>query len=572
MGKIDIGIKIDLEKLISSRLLLQASSGGGKSYALRKIAEQLINHVQVIIVDIEGEFVSLREKYPFALVGKEGEIPLNIRYAETLAHKLLETNLSAVIDLSEMEVYQRRIFAKRFAQALIESPKSLWHPCVVIIDEADFFAPQGKESESTNAIVNLSSRGRKRGICPIYATQRIAKLHKDVTADVLNKIIGLTGQDVDQQRAGSELGFANKEDTRSLRKLQPGEFYAFGPAINNEVTKFKVSKVCTSHMEAGQYKKVLPPTPNAIKKILGKLSDIPEEAEKELNTKKELEAEVKRLTAELKKKAAPASVVNKGLSVRDAEDLTKRAIQPLVQEINERKKKYNELVLIMAKRNTLTQKAVDTLNETLGIVYPKEIISKPTSSKGLPLPADFIDPKNIKAVMSSGQTRSIIPVSNGSISSGSGEMRMLKAAAMFHPNPISRTRMGAFARLSHTSGSFGTYISKLRQLGYIIGGPAQFEITSDGLVAAGDVPALPTDPYELINLWVGIIGENTGAARMLRVLGDHSPNEMTREELGAAVSMNSTSGSFGTYLSYLRARGLIVTVGKSIKASDELFL
>lgn len=179
MKTIDIGIKINLDKLISSRLLVQASSGGGKSYAIRKLAEELSGQIQVIIVDIEGEFVSLREKYPFALVGKEGEIPLNLRYAETLAHKLLETNLSAIIDLSEMEVYQRRLFLKRFATALIESPKNLWHPCVVIIDEADFFAPQGKDSESTNAVINLSSRGRKRGICAVYATQRIAKLHKD---------------------------------------------------------------------------------------------------------------------------------------------------------------------------------------------------------------------------------------------------------------------------------------------------------------------------------------------------------------------------------------------------------
>lgn len=553
-SKIDIGIKIDIQKLISSRLLVQASSGGGKSYTIRKLAEELIDNVQVIIVDIEGEFVSLREKYPFALVGKEGEIPLNLRYAETLSHKLLETNLSAIIDLSEMEVYQRRLFAKRFAQALIESPKHLWHPCIVIIDEADFFAPQGKESESTNAIVNLSSRGRKRGICPIYATQRIAKLHKDVTADVLNKIVGLTGQDVDQQRAGSELGFTNKHDIIGLRKLSPGEFYAFGPAISNEVIKFKVSKVTTSHMEAGQYKKILPATPNAIKKILGKLADIPEEAEKELNTKNDLLAEIKRLKAELRLKPAAKTVV--------ADEKTKQENVLLKNQLQVEKNSYNALVKIVQNRNTQLTKAVKMLSD----IPPLEI---PKSAGFIGIVPSIRRSNDIKPYESAKTVPSFLK-SNGQIVGGA--MRMLKAAAMFHPNTITRTRMGAFARLSHTSGSFGTYLSSLKTNGYITTEGNDFRITDEGLAAAGEVDSLPTDPHELINLWCGIIGESSGAARMLRVLGGHYPNEMSRQELGDAVNMSSTSGSFGTYLSYLKSRGLVKTSMQNIKASEELFL
>ena len=565
MSKIDIGIKIDLEKLISSRLLVQASSGGGKSYAIRKLSEELSSHVQVIIIDIEGEFVSIREQYPFALVGKEGEIPLNLRYAETLAHKLLETNLSAIIDLSEMEVYQRRLFAKRFAHALIESPKHLWHPCIVIIDEADFFAPQGKESESTNAIVNLSSRGRKRGICPIYATQRIAKLHKDVTADVLNKIVGLTGQDVDQQRAGSELGFTSKQDIIGLRKLSPGEFYAFGPAISNEVIKFKVSKVVTSHMEAGQYKKVAPATPNAIKKILGKLADIPEEAEKELNSKKQFQDEIKRLTAELRKK--PTIVAGTVKDEKAAQQVAK------LKSDLDKEKKYSAAILSINKNlNSLIVKAkkynecaAKALEQTSAITLPEQ--PKQTPSIGMLMPHTGAPTKNPAPHIPWSKPKE---TGNGIIVGGA--MRMLKAAAMFHPNTITRTRMGAFARLSHTSGSFGTYLSSLKTNGYIITEGNDFRITDEGLAAAGNVDSLPTDPNELINLWCGIIGESSGAARMLRVLGGHYPNEMSRQELGDAVNMSSTSGSFGTYLSYLKSRGLVKTSGQNIKASEELFL
>ena len=77
MSEINIGIQINLQKLLDTRLLIQAGSGGGKSYALRKVIESIGNQVQQIIIDPEGEFVTLREKFDFALVSKGGDIPLS---------------------------------------------------------------------------------------------------------------------------------------------------------------------------------------------------------------------------------------------------------------------------------------------------------------------------------------------------------------------------------------------------------------------------------------------------------------------------------------------------------------
>lgn len=39
MQKINIGFPIDLEKLIETRALIQANSGSGKSYLMRKLIE-----------------------------------------------------------------------------------------------------------------------------------------------------------------------------------------------------------------------------------------------------------------------------------------------------------------------------------------------------------------------------------------------------------------------------------------------------------------------------------------------------------------------------------------------------
>jgi len=49
----NIGIDINLEKLVETRLLIQANSGGGKSYAIRKILEQTNGHIQQIVLDLD---------------------------------------------------------------------------------------------------------------------------------------------------------------------------------------------------------------------------------------------------------------------------------------------------------------------------------------------------------------------------------------------------------------------------------------------------------------------------------------------------------------------------------------
>lgn len=77
IGTITIGhgASIDVDVLLATRLLIQANSGGGKSYLLRRLAEQLFGKVPVIIIDPEGEFATLREKYARVLCGAHVGVP-----------------------------------------------------------------------------------------------------------------------------------------------------------------------------------------------------------------------------------------------------------------------------------------------------------------------------------------------------------------------------------------------------------------------------------------------------------------------------------------------------------------
>src|SRR5229473_4938593 len=193
-------LELDLPALVDTRLLIQANSGGGKSWLLRLIAERA--GIQTIVLDNEGEFASLREAVDVLLVGAGGELPANPRHAALLARRLLEYKVSAVVDLYELKLAERRRFVKLFLESLIHLPRELWRPTLVILDEAHIYCPErgSGEAESTEAVISLMSQGRKRGYAGVIATQRLSKLHKDAAAEANNVTIGRTWLDADQAR------------------------------------------------------------------------------------------------------------------------------------------------------------------------------------------------------------------------------------------------------------------------------------------------------------------------------------------------------------------------------------
>ena len=92
--------RIHLPTMIDSRVLVCANSGGGKSYAARKLLEETHGKVMSIVLDSEGEFKTLREKYDFLLIGEGGDVPLSMQSAHLLPEKLLELNVSTIVDIS----------------------------------------------------------------------------------------------------------------------------------------------------------------------------------------------------------------------------------------------------------------------------------------------------------------------------------------------------------------------------------------------------------------------------------------------------------------------------------------
>lgn len=273
-------VTVNLDRLVASRMLLQASSGGGKSWALRYLLEQTHGQIQHLVLDPEGEFSSLRQQFPYILVGEEADVPAHPSLAGSLCRQLVELEVSAVINLFDLKLPLRRQFVKHFLEELLSLPNNLWHPLLLVLDEAHQYCPErgAGEAESTQAVIDLCTLGRKRGYAPVLATQRLSKLHKDAAAELKNKLIGSTGLDVDVRRAGDDLGF-DKKQRETLKSLPPGTFYAVGPAISNVPLLIRTGEVMTSHPQPGKVTPPLPPPPEQLSAAIDQLRILPSQSD-----------------------------------------------------------------------------------------------------------------------------------------------------------------------------------------------------------------------------------------------------------------------------------------------------
>ncbi|WP_323991397.1 ATP-binding protein [Nguyenibacter sp. L1] len=246
--------QMDLAELLSTRLLVQGNSGSGKSHLLRRLLEQSATLVQQAIIDPEGDFVSLAEKYGHLVIDGAAHTEAELQAA---GERMRVHRASVVLNLegADAEVQMRR--AAAFLGGMFEVGRDYWYPVLVVVDEAQLFAPAaaGEVSDearraSLGAMTNLMCRGRKRGLAGVIATQRLAKLAKNVAAEASNFLMGRTFLDIDMMRAADLLGMERRQ-AESFRDLERGYFVALGPALSRRPLPVRIGAVETESRSAG---------------------------------------------------------------------------------------------------------------------------------------------------------------------------------------------------------------------------------------------------------------------------------------------------------------------------------
>ena len=266
MGRTTAGgpATLDLEELLSTRLLVQGNSGSGKSHLLRRLLEQSAPWVQQTIIDPEGDFVTLADRFSHLVIDAEIHTEQGLQLAGERAriHRV-----STVLNLEGLDAENQLRRAAAFLGGLFDVDRDHWYPMLVVVDEAQLFAPAvaGDVSDearklSLGAMTNLMCRGRKRGLAGVIATQRLAKLAKNVAAEASNFLMGRTFLDIDMARAADLLGMERRQ-AEAFRNLERGHFVALGPALSRSPLGLRIGKTETQPRNAIQRLMPMPAAP-----------------------------------------------------------------------------------------------------------------------------------------------------------------------------------------------------------------------------------------------------------------------------------------------------------------------
>ena len=553
-------VHLDIKRLIKTRLLIQANSGGGKSWCARRIMEQTNKEVQQIIIDTEGEFSTLREKYDYLLVGPDGEIPATHKTADLLPKKIMQMKISAIIDLSEMSKSEKCRYIKDFLESLLRLPREFWTPLLVFIDEAHDFAPEGTKgkAESKPAVISLCSKGRKRKYCAVLMTQRGAKLDKDASAECNNKLTGLANVDIDRKKAAEDLAFTTKDQQRKLRELDPGEMYGYGSAISREVVKVKIGKVYTTHEEEDG--EIIKPskTPDNIKKLLKNFIDLPKEAEEELKTKQDMQQKINELKREVR--------INTSKSIQKVseKDLDRAYMRGKI--ISDKTLKEME---INFKKNSMTyNKTIQQLEKKLSDIG--KILGKETVFPKL----EHIRQESVLEIRTkpkvTNSTQSVtnqLPISNEL----EGENKPLgicarKIYSILYGNQereFTKVQVGLLSGYSTKSSGFNNSLAQLNATNLINRNNGKISIKEiNEEHATEETQGLSRE------LWAKNLG--LCSRKIFEFLLENEFEEFSKEDIAESVNYSTKSSGFNNSLAQLNSLGLIQRYNGLIKLNPEL--
>lgn len=536
---------------LENHIAILAKTGAGKTYTAKAIAEYLLDQdKRVCIIDPASAWWGLKssadgkkEGYPVVIFGgKHGDIAIGRNHGKGIAEIIGTTSTPAIIDTRSMSVSERTEFFTDFAETLLQKNEGPLH---LIIDEAHLFMPQGKvaspqSGKMLNAGNNLVSLGRGVGLRIIMISQRPAKLHKDslTQAETLIAMRVIAPQDRKAiqdwmlEWADAEQG---KELMQSLPSLPTGEGWIWAPEAGIlERKKFPIIRTYNSSSAPDGKTGEVTLAPIDLPVIEKRLEDVARDVLD--NDPRRLKMRIIELEQELKEKPESVDQATIDEMMHGAEN--KGYCRGLDEGYD---------LAISTLENHKNQKTV------IAHVNPPEAMENPKTAVAI----SKIAKAAVKHIADSGQEKNI----------SAGDRKILSVLAQY-PQGRSKRQIALLSGYSVKSGTFGTYLSRLRSNGWIVGSGGNLQITQEGISALGIYDPLPVGEA-LLQHWFRQL--NKGPRAILEVLAKSWPQEMTRDSIAESAGYSATSGTFGTYLSKLRTLELIEIVSGGIRASDDLF-
>ncbi|MCK9276821.1 MAG: DUF87 domain-containing protein [Methanoculleus sp.] len=251
----DREIAVDAQELVTGRTCIIAQSGAGKSWGIAVLCERLLEaRIGFCLIDTEGEYFSLKDRFPLLRIGSGDGCDAEIGRANIreLLENAICSRTAVIFDVSETDMREE---VTKLAEILYDLESRLKQPFLLIVEEADKFIPQA--GTPIKKIEEISCRGRKRGLGLMVATQRPSLVAKNVLSQCNSQIIGKLS--IENDLKSVSLFFSSRQEVEELAELEPGEFFVMG-GLSREKVRMRFGARVTKHRGVTPRLVAAPPT------------------------------------------------------------------------------------------------------------------------------------------------------------------------------------------------------------------------------------------------------------------------------------------------------------------------
>lgn len=171
-------------EILTGRGFVTGKSGSGKSNTASVIAEELLEHnFNLLIIDPEGEYYGLKERYEMLHVGADDmcDVQVGPQHAEKIAEIALTKNMPVVLDVSDfLDGEEAKSLISNTVEELYRLEKDVRKPFLLMVEEMQEYMPQsGGSDDLATLLERIAKRGRKRGLGMLGMSQRPSSVDKD---------------------------------------------------------------------------------------------------------------------------------------------------------------------------------------------------------------------------------------------------------------------------------------------------------------------------------------------------------------------------------------------------------
>ncbi len=542
---------MSVSSYLETHVAIVGTTGAGKTVTGKGYVEQLLaDGRQVIVIDPTGAWWGMRSNaagdgpglHIAVFGGLHGNAPLEADDGFRLAELLIEQRVPAIIDLSEFDEEEQREFALAFISRLRTKPIGNLH---LVIDEADEIAPElvpdSDAFKLKRALAWIAKRGRIRGFVLTIITQRPADIAKSVLAlaqtMVIHRLIAPQDQaPIDRYLKSHAAANVRKDVMGSLAGLGRGERWIYSPVeavlergLSPALATFDSSAAPVPGQEASEPKALADVDFVALAEALAATRPASDPvAAADVREPGAWDALVSRVAA-IETAIAPANR-HSGDANMHAETLPSEGAAP---------SRLDDLGSVQDGRTKCPRTGPDA---------PRVIGSLRTSAV---------------TDVTAGETVSSRPAIRGAAA-----LQVLASITDRGAPSVTEEQWAFLAGFARKGGTWSTYRASLRAAGLVEERAGRWGITPAGDLATRhwDALALCIGP-DLVRRWAA---KQPSTGRLAEVLLARWPRLMTRDELAAESSLTASAGTFSTYLSRLRSRGMIELQGKQIRLNPAL--